>query len=31
MNQTSEGDTAFGISISLAFIGGYADAASFAR
>jgi uncharacterized membrane protein YoaK (UPF0700 family) len=29
MNQTSEGDTAFGISISLAFIGGYVDAASF--
>jgi hypothetical protein len=29
MNALSEGRTAFGISIGLAFIGGYADAASF--
>lgn len=29
MDETSAGDTAFGISISLAFVGGYADAASF--
>jgi uncharacterized membrane protein YoaK (UPF0700 family) len=29
MDETSEEGTAFGISISLAFIGGYADAASF--
>jgi uncharacterized membrane protein YoaK (UPF0700 family) len=29
MDETSAGDTAFGLSISLAFIGGYADAASF--
>jgi uncharacterized membrane protein YoaK (UPF0700 family) len=29
MDETSAGGTAFGISISLAFIGGYADAASF--
>jgi uncharacterized membrane protein YoaK (UPF0700 family) len=29
MDETSVGDTAFGISISLAFVGGYADAASF--
>ena len=29
MDETSAEDTAFGISISLAFIGGYADAASF--
>jgi uncharacterized membrane protein YoaK (UPF0700 family) len=29
MDETSAGDTSFGISISLAFVGGYADAASF--
>jgi len=29
MDETSAGNTAFGLSISLAFIGGYADAASF--
>jgi uncharacterized membrane protein YoaK (UPF0700 family) len=29
MNETSGGGTAFGISIGLAFIGGYADASSF--
>ena len=29
MDETSAGGTAFGISISLAFVGGYADAASF--
>ena len=29
MDETSAGDISFGISISLAFVGGYADAASF--
>lgn len=29
MNETSRGDTAFGISIGLAFVGGYADASSY--
>jgi uncharacterized membrane protein YoaK (UPF0700 family) len=29
MNQTSAGGTAFGISIGLAFVGGYADASSY--
>ena len=29
MDETGVGDTAFGISISLVFVGGYADAASF--
>src|SRR5437868_13787959 len=29
MNETSEGGAAFGISIGLAFIGGYADASSY--
>jgi uncharacterized membrane protein YoaK (UPF0700 family) len=29
MSETNEGGTVFGISVGLAFIGGYADAASF--
>jgi len=29
MNETSQGGTAFGISIGLAFVGGYADASSY--
>jgi uncharacterized membrane protein YoaK (UPF0700 family) len=29
MNQTGAGSTAFGISIGLAFVGGYADASSY--
>jgi hypothetical protein len=29
MNETSGGGTAFGISIGLAFVGGYADASSY--
>jgi uncharacterized membrane protein YoaK (UPF0700 family) len=29
MNETSRGDTTFGISIGLAFVGGYADASSY--
>ncbi len=29
MNETSEGGTAFKISIGLAFVGGYADASSY--